>query len=523
MSLLLFASNFINAADSARLAHSTDGHLAANEITKLPLQVAEGDYLNGNLVSSEYINDVVLLAPSGKHYKQLNVAPVDNQFIQLHAEEAGTYQLQITAGDQPLSFTFNVKTFATQQDQHIVVDALQSPRLQALANDIHAGISTEVFWQEMAQQGTPLVEPHENPELRLVTFLWRGAKHNVRLLGSPVGKHAFMQQLADSDVWYLSFTLPHTTRLSYQLSPDTPQLPELDTNNRISIKARAQMDPLNKAPWRVIDKADRFSTLSTLTLENAPSDQWIADKAHPRGDLEDAIFDSKILSNRRRITVYRPHGFAPQGQTMPVLFFFDSQAYQSKVPTPRILDNLIAAKKIPPAIAVFISNPGRNARATELPCNPDFAQFLATELLPWTERTLNIKTTAETTLLSGSSYGGLAATCTAFKYPQKFGLVLSQSGSFWWSPEYNQAGNYIPEWVAQQFANADHKPIRFYLNAGLFEQGWQPSDILPSNRHMRDVLTAKGYDLSYEELASGHDYFSWRVKLADGLIQLLRP
>ena len=69
-------------------------------------------------------------------------------------------------------------------------------------------------------------------------------------------------------------------------------------------------------------------------------------------------------------------------------------------------------------------------------------------------------------------------------------------------------------------------PLRFYLTAGSFEaQFWGgPGGVngtLESNRHMRDVLLAKGYEVQYQEFIGGHDYLSWRGLLADGLIALL--
>ena len=42
-----------------------------------------------------------------------------------------------------------------------------------------------------------------------------------------------------------------------------------------------------------------------------------------------------------------------------------------------------------------------------------------------------------------------------------------------------------------------------------------------TNRHMRDVLRAKSYSVTYRELYSGHDYASWRGTLADGLMALI--
>jgi hypothetical protein len=72
--------------------------------------------------------------------------------------------------------------------------------------------------------------------------------------------------------------------------------------------------------------------------------------------------------------------FATRGERYPLLVVLDAGAYADYVPVPKILDTLIAEKRIQPIVAVLVGNA---ARAQELTCSPAYADFLATELVPW--------------------------------------------------------------------------------------------------------------------------------------------
>ncbi len=199
--------------------------------------------------------------------------------------------------------------------------------------------------------------------------------------------------------------------------------------------------------------------------------------------------------------------------------------------TATILDNLIADRRIGPMMAVLVGN-ASGQRGAELPCNVKFADFLRTELMPWVRRSYHATAEAAQTYAAGSSFGGLAATCVTMFHPQLVGNVISQSGSYGWEPgvwkTLQRDPNFEPvapatgNWVAREFASRPKLPIRFWLDAGLFEVDLRRGQggILLPNRHLRDVLLAKGYEVHYEEFTGGHDYLSWIGTLADGLIAL---
>lgn len=243
------------------------------------------------------------------------------------------------------------------------------------------------------------------------------------------------------------------------------------------------------------------------------------------GKIDQHSFKSERLKNERTISVYTPSGYRADGGAYSLAVIFDREAYLDLIPVPVILDNLIAASKIPPTVAVLVSNPGQEARERELPPNPDFVEFLVQELIPWVHQRYNVTADPQLTVIAGSSFGGIAATYAGLKHPEVFGNVLSQSGSFWWAPDRHTMGDPTTEtgWLAKEFIKSPKLPLKFYMDAGVFEtdSGASGGSILETSRHMRDVLLAKGYTVIYQQFVGGHDYLSWRGTFADGLSALI--
>jgi enterochelin esterase family protein len=423
----------------------------------------------------------------------------------------------------PIAFGFLFLTAAADNDIQLPYHTgVTSPRLELLKKQVESGNMEALhqFWEEMKTNHTPLVEPIPgDPNHVLLTFLYQGQKVTQKVViysqlsASRDPSVNVLTHLPGTDVWYKTYWMRNDMRVSYSFVPDpTPE--SLD-------RSESQIpDPLN--PKSVSPQAGNMGS-SILELPGAPPQPWIVPVAGvPPGKVEEFQIESKVLKSHREALIYTPAGYDPKSATpYSLLVVFDAYVYNAPglIPGPTILDNLIAQKKIPPMVAVLVGQSGR--RTVELSNNQEFLDFLSNELLPAVREKWRATSEPARTIVCGSSAGGLASVFAAYRRPDVFGNVLSQSGAFWPGKERDNSEH---EWLTRQFESSPRLPIRFVLQVGLLEVVSTPGNgpsILNANRHLRDVLTAKGYELHYSEIAGGHEPLSWRGGLAEGLIQLM--
>jgi enterochelin esterase-like enzyme len=495
---------------------------------------------------------VVVHDPSGSTLRGAKLGP-DEDRLDFVADRAGTYRIELAAANASgeISYAITLEKIVTLQERLAPLKPeYESPRIRALRASLEAGNpgSAEAFWKQIEKEGAPIIEPLPGDDKNmLVTFLWRGTPdtHNVIVLRLPYAGAApddyFMDRIEGTSVWYRTVAIGRTARFEYSLAPNVPRIRPIiegiDQNVIAMIAAAARTDPLNPNLWRVDPQSldpPEHEGRSVVEMPDAPAQPWLAEKPEvPAGQVEKHRFKSALLKNEREIAVCLPPGYSRTHRPYPLLVLFDEIAYLGDqkqivlVPTPTILDNLIAAKRIPAMAALLVGNvPG--ARDRELPCNTTFADFLASELLPWARSQYNFTADPRLVIVSGSSFGGLAAACAGLHHPETFGNILCQSGSFHWLPPKSDGApdsgaDAEPNWVARQFIASPKLPLRFYLDAGSDEIDVTGggNSILLATRTLRDVLRAKGYEVQYHEFAGGHDYLSWRGTLADGLIFLM--
>ena len=546
LSAALVSTSAALAQEALPVAGSIVRDITAGATQAYTIQLNTGDYIAGYVDQRGIVVVASAFLPDGSKIRTFNGPPTGKRQFAIVADTSGAYRLDIWApsvkeaeargGQQTESGSYELKvTEKLSADERFnvpVAAKYPSTAIDELRRAAARGeTDTEAFWKWATQSGTPLVEPAPNdPRHALVTFLWRGAAgtRNVVVDGSfaspPDAKR--MTHLEGTDVWYLTLRVPSGARFMYRLSPNDPLVE--DGPRAAQRLATQQADPLNQRRWFCGPSNTRYECASLVELPDAPAQPWIArHEGTPAGAVTKHRIKSDILKNERQLSVYTPPGYRPGGRRYALAIVFDGSAYLTNVPTPTILDNLIAAGKIPATVAVLVDNPSGDARTKELPPNPQFAEFLAKELIPWVHTHYTVTNDPRMTVVAGSSFGGIAAVYAGLRHSEIFGNVLCQSGSFWWAPDHadftNMDATTETGWLAKEFIKSPKLQLKFWMDAGVFEVDTVGTGggILEPSRHMRDVLLAKGYDVSYHQFASGHDYINWRGTLGEGLIALI--
>jgi enterochelin esterase-like enzyme len=517
------------------------------------ISLNDGDYFNVSIGYKGRINFFVL-NPDGTIARRLvGTSGEGKPSFPFAAEGAGSYSFKIeNPGDQLATYELAIGEVIALNERlkpQPWSDPYPSKRIQTLRNQIGAGqTNTDSFWKQVIAEGTPLTEIYgSDGKYQLVTFLWRSTydTRNVFVRGSFLGvgppADYSMHQIPGSDVWYLTLKLPSGARFTYQLSPNDPMT--FEGPGAAQRTATRQADPLNPHRSDCPPNTSKFNCESIAELPGAPPQPWLVAKPGvAEGRVEKQTIKSAIQKIDRPVSVYTPANYKADGPPNALLILFDGEDLsddgQYRVTT---LNNLIAASRIPPTVAVFVDNIPRR-RLVDLVASDEFADFMAKELVPWIRSHYNVTKDPKQTVITGYSAGGLASAYVALRHPEVFGNVLSQSGAFWWSFEHNGGicGSRCPDSggrggdgsrdattegniMVKQFLASPKLPLRFYLAVGTFEydRNGGGGEILEGTRHLRDVLLAKGYQVHYQQFVGGHDGLSWRGTLADGLIALL--
>jgi len=209
----------------------------------------------------------------------------------------------------------------------------------------------------------------------------------------------------------------------------------------------------------------------------------------------------------RHVTVYVPTQYVA-GSRAP--FIVGADGPDRSLFT--VLDNLIAAHKVPAMVAVSISNGGGDAQGSERGLEYDtmsglYAEWVEKEVLPLVEAQAHVLLTHDPDgrATMGGSSGGSCALIMAWYHPELYHRVLTYSGTY-----VNQQWPYNPgtphgawEFHEHIIPNSPVKPIRLWMEVGDKDLYWpnvmndNMHDWVVANEQMAKVLAAKGYHYQF--------------------------
>lgn len=340
----------------------------------------------------------------------------------------------------------------------------------------------------------PLVEPGQ------VTFLFRGQADEVHLRRWISGFNTSlpMQSLDGTDLWALTMELPGKSRFEYKFevvrggdrSLELDALNEVQAHDPFGANSVCQGFGYKRPRWTLQDPDTRCGTLTPLEVE------------------------SEVFAGRRDVQVYLPARFR-SNRRYPLLVVHDGPDYLRYADFKIVLDNLIHRLEIPAMIVALTQSPDRLVEYTG---DPRHARFIADELLPALSEKFPLIDNRSSRGLMGASLGGVASLHTASMYPDLFGQLLLQSGSFAFSdlgqhqkgPIFDPVVRFMNAYRKRPFVLAE----KIYLSCGIYES------LIYENRSLVPLLQAQGMRINFEEARDAHNWENWRDRLRNGLTWL---
>jgi enterochelin esterase-like enzyme len=274
----------------------------------------------------------------------------------------------------------------------------------------------------------------------------------------------------------------------------------------------------------------------------------------PSGTLSASILHtSKIYDGMKsEYRIYVPAQYDPK-VAAALMVFQDGGEYSHRDgndPALNVIDNLIAQKKIPVIICVFI-NPGDISASPGTPTynfvkaysdkwsrslkdsmrstlydtvSDRYGRFLRDEILAEVSAQYNIRKDAYSRAITGLSSGGICSFNAAWQLPDQFSRVISWIGSFTsiqWkeNPSVPDGGQDYPEKILRE---SKHN-LRVWLQDGAEDQENERYGSWPlANVRMANALKLKGYDFRFSFGKGTHNPGQGAAEFPEEMIWLWR-
>lgn len=389
------------------------------------------------------------------------------------------------------------------------------------------------FLEFLKERGNPIIETiKDERENSLVTiFHYAEQPINNVLIMTPILpgvtegniQDHLLHPIGDTNLWYATYKVRNDIKFTYSLFPNDSLV--IDCKERVK---NMKADKFNKNKLTFNRPGTSIVEISYVEMSNCDKNFWAEERLDiPKGTITKHEFESSYFIEPRVVNVYKPYGYSEDLAPYGFITLTDGHDYINVLKAEQVLNNLIADKKIPPIVAIFVDSTDK--RSQELSCNDLFCSSVANEMIPWLREKYNLSEDPKKAIIGGLSLGGLTATYMGLNHSHVFGNVLCKSGSFWYKPiESDEKQQYQGEvgkrdlepncWMSEQIKLSTKLPLKFYVTVGVLEHR---KAMIKNALDVKNTLEDLGYQVEFEYFKSGHDYLSWGEMLGKGLISLV--
>lgn len=295
-------------------------------------------------------------------------------------------------------------------------------------------------------------------------------------------------------VWQGRMARPAVDRLEYQY-----ELEFADGTCELTI------DPHN--PLRA---AGPFGDKSVVEMPGYRPPAWCATPGAVEGRFLTLHIRSDLLGATMHVGLWASPPLEVEHEA-PVIIAHDGPEYDRYSGLLQYVSAMIAQDRIPPVRVLLLPPVDRNDHYAACPV---YARALAREVVPildWLAPQPRPRRDGRSWRVGvGASLGALATLHAHRAYPDVFGAMFLQSGSFFQPQTDGQESGFFRFDRISAFIDATlrtatwARPVPVGMTCGTVEEN------LVNNRRMRDALSLQGYDVGFDEVRDGHNWVAWR-------------
>lgn len=324
---------------------------------------------------------------------------------------------------------------------------------------------------------TPIVEAD------LTTFIYSGTATRVEVRDfmayfPPIAP----LRLIAPELWAVTVRLPDRVRFEYKLAVDGGPHSDLVSD-----------------PYNPRKASGSLGTNSVVFGPGYVEPPWAA-VGDRQPNIRRRTIPSSAFGDGRSVQWYVPPNAAKR---LPLVVVHDGSDFMAHASMAAVLDYLMSAGEIPPAVVAFVDPENRFLEYVD---NPRHVSFLE-EVVDMGSREFGAHPDPSSRVYVGASLGAVAALAAAWHGPALGGLIL-YSGAFVTAlgGPSGRGQRYLPvvEFMRRFRADPGNPAARIYQSCGKYE------GLVPDNRFLSPVLRDTGADAVYEETPDGHHFHNWR-------------